>query len=73
MLDDLRDYHLEEGGQLITLALLLLKLVEKAGECFRPTLVHLDHLGLDVQQHVVNVVQVLLRKGLEDKQAARIV
>ena len=73
MLDDLRDYHLEEGGQLITFPLLLLKLVEKAGECFRPALVHLDHLGLDVQQHVVNVVQVLLRKGLEDEQAARVV
>ena len=48
MLDDLRDYYLEEGGQLITFPLLLLKLVEKAGECFRPALVHLDHLGLDV-------------------------
>ena len=48
VLDDLRDYHLEEGGQLITFPLLLLKLVEKAGECFRPALVHLDHLGLDV-------------------------
>ena len=73
MLNDLRNDHLEQSGQFVTLTLLLLKLVEKAGECFRPTLVHLDHLGLDVQQHVVNVVQVLLCKGLEDEQAARIV
>ena len=70
MLNDLRDNHLEQSSQLVSFALLLLKLVEKAGEGFRPALVHLDHLGLNVQQHVVNVVQVLLCKGLEDEQSA---
>ena len=34
MLDDFRDDHLEQGGQLVSLTLLLLKLVEEAGECF---------------------------------------
>ena len=28
---------------------------------------------MNVQQHVVNVVQVLLSKGLEDEQAARVI
>ena len=73
MLNDLRDYDLEQGCQLISLTLLLLKLVKEAGKCFRPALIHLDHLGLHVQQHVVDVVQVLLSEGLQDEETARVV
>ena len=73
MLDDFRDYDLEQGCKLISLTLLLLKLVKEAGECFRPALIHLDHLGLHVQQHIVDVVQVLLSEGLQDEEAARVV
>ena len=40
---------LEQRCQLVPLVLLLLKLVEEAGERLGPALVHLDHLRLHVQ------------------------
>ena len=73
VLDDLADDDLEQRGQLVPLVLLLLELVEETGEGFGPALVHLDHLGLHVQKHIVDIVEVLLRKGLEDEQTRGIV
>lgn len=67
ILDDLADDDLEQGRQFVTLVLLLLKLVEETCQGFGPALVHLDHLSLNVQQHVVDIVEVLLGEGLQDQ------
>ena len=67
------DDNLKQCCQFVPLVLLLLKLVEESGERFRPTLVHLDHLGLHVKQHVVNVIEVLFRKSLQNEKATRVV
>ena len=71
--DDLVDDDLEERRQFVALALLLLEFIEEACEGFRPALVHLNHLRLNIQQHVVNVVQVLLSERLQNEQPTRVV
>ena len=48
VLYNLTDNDLEQGRQFVTLVLLLLEFVEETGQGFRPALVHLDHLGLNV-------------------------
>ena len=65
--------NLKQRRQFISLVLLLLKFVEETGERLRPTLVHLDHLSLHVQQHVVDVIEVLFRKSLQNEKATRVV
>ena len=67
--NNLIDNNLKQRRQLIPLVLLLLKLVEESSERLRPALVHLDHLRLHIQQHVINVVEVLFCEGLQDKKA----
>lgn len=67
------DDNLKQRCQFVPLVLLLFELVEESGERFRPTLVHLDHLGLHVKQHVVNIIEVLFRKSLQNEKATRVV
>ena len=73
VLDYLVNDDLEQRCQLVPLVLLLLELVEEAGERLGPALVHLDHLRLHVQQHVVDVIEVLLSEGLQNEKAAGVI
>ena len=73
VLDDLVYDNLEERRELVSFVLLLLELIEKSSECLRPALIHLDHLGLHVKQHVVYIVKVLFCERLQDEKTARII
>ena len=73
VLDDLVYDDLEERRELVSFVLLLLELIEKSSECLRPALIHLDHLGLHVKQHIVDIVKVLFCECLQDEKTARII
>ena len=60
VIDDLVNYYLKQCSQLVPLVLLLFEFVEESGKRFRPALVHLDHLRLNVEKHAIDVVQILL-------------
>ena len=62
-LNDLIDDHLEEGGQLYPLRVLLLELVEEASQSFGPSLVHRCETCLDVDQGIFDLLYVFFGKN----------